>query len=382
MEGWAHLLEIGGGEFAEEALFGEHEAGFTEAGLMEAGDRDGCAGAKRPAADELGGEEHRSGAPEGAVAPSSQKRQQRNNARNRQRVAQVKETATLLRVELERQGALAPVPEDIVAAGGRALDMACPKTKVLEAALRRLTELREENERLRRTGQPAAQDSSPWPAVMPPPGSAPGSLVVNFATWAFQHSSVPTCIILGGDTGGMRMVTCNRAFVALLGLDLISSEIDEPRTASGAPVTWNDLVHSDHHMPERVAAGFANALRDERLQQFQKFCRFRRVRPRPRRDELEDDGGSDVSTPEEPAVSYVPCRLNMKPAQVDGAGNVTAVQSCLVPCEEDWRPTVSKEVADILARAAAAVHSAESHLQVAAEEKITQHECMARAGMC
>ena len=154
------------------------------------------------------------------------------------------------------------------------------------------------------------------------------------------------------------------------------------RTASGAPVTWNDLVHSDCHMPERVAAGFANALRDERLQQFQKFCRFRRVRPRPRRDELEDDCGSDVSTPEEPAVSYVPCRLNMKPAQVDGAGNVTAVQSCLVPCEEDWRPTVSKEVADILARAAAAVHSAESHLQVAVEEKITQHECMARAGMC
>ena len=50
-------------------------------------------------------------------------RKMRNNDRNRQRVAFVKETVQELREELELQGVLEPVPPAIVAAGGRSLDM-------------------------------------------------------------------------------------------------------------------------------------------------------------------------------------------------------------------------------------------------------------------
>jgi PAS domain-containing protein len=149
-------------------------------------------------------------------APGHATRKARNNVRNRHRVAVVKETMDELREELERQGVMEPIAPDIVAAGGRRMDMAAPKAKILSAALQQLVDLKAENERLRQLA--LARNVTPLSLVMPPPDVS-GACVPqsNFVLWAFQQSGVPCFVLYVDEVGKDSIVACNRSFRDLLG---------------------------------------------------------------------------------------------------------------------------------------------------------------------
>ena len=80
---------------------------------------------------------------------SASARKESNNERNKRRIAEVRETVTELRLELVQQGALEPIEPAILAAGGRSLEMAMPKTKILTTVLQQLAHLHADNEKLR-----------------------------------------------------------------------------------------------------------------------------------------------------------------------------------------------------------------------------------------
>jgi hypothetical protein len=194
-----------------------------------------------------------------SLVPTSQPfpvRKVRNNVRNRKRVAVVKETVDELREELERQGAMEPVAPEVVAAGGRRLDMAAPKAKILGAALHQLIHLQAENERLRQLA--LAKNTTPLSLVMPPPGVSSACMEqTNFVSWAFQHSGVPTCIILPHRDV---IIACNRSFRDLLGLAADCGTGETCCLPSGEHVGWNDIVHPDHYTTVDQAQVFLDLL--------------------------------------------------------------------------------------------------------------------------
>jgi hypothetical protein len=194
-----------------------------------------------------------------SLEPTSQPcpvRKVRNNVRNRKRVAVVKETVDELREELERQGAIEPVAPEVVAAGGRRLDMAAPKAKILGAALQQLIHLQAENERLRQLA--LAKNTTPLSLVMPPPGVSSACMEqTNFVSWAFQHSGVPTCIILPHRDV---IIACNRSFRDLLGLAADCGTGETCCLPSGENVGWNDIVHPDHYTTVDQTQAFLDCL--------------------------------------------------------------------------------------------------------------------------
>ena len=202
---------------------------------------------------------------------SNNTRKSRNNVRNRQRVAIVKETVDELREELERQGALEPVAPEIIAAGGRRLEMAMPKTKVLSKALQQLVDLRAENERLRRLA--LTRSVTPLCHVVPPPDvSYPSPSQTDFVSWAFQHSSIPAFITYWGD-GTLRIKACNRSFRELLGL-LPDATGESCILANGGPVSWNDIAHPDHTLDLATVQKYADLMlaKEETFQPWSGVC--------------------------------------------------------------------------------------------------------------
>jgi hypothetical protein len=189
------------------------------------------------------------------------------NSHKRDRVAVERGAVAGLRTELISQGVLQPLPADVLAAGGRSLDMAMPRATVLAAALRQLHELRAENARL---AQCLERRVTPRYLTMGPPGGSTvvdmrgglgaeqlplASSAINFDSWAFQYSSVPTVLWVSSEDVSCRIVSCNRAFGALLGLvDSPHYALDctNPRFPNGAALTWNSISGPDFHLTPEI----------------------------------------------------------------------------------------------------------------------------------
>jgi hypothetical protein len=174
-----------------------------------------------------------------------------------------RESVAGLRTELVAQGVLQALSADVAAAGGRSLDMAMPRATVLAAALWQLRELWAENARL---AQCLERRVAPRYLAMPLPGGSTvadtrgglgaeqlplASPAINFDSWAFQYSSVPTVLCVWSEGLCFRIVSCNRAFGALLGLvDSPHYALDctNPRFPDGTALTWNSISHPDFHL--------------------------------------------------------------------------------------------------------------------------------------
>jgi len=285
---------------------------------------------------------------DGTLLPTegSTKTDKRRNHARELRAAE-RDSVASLRTELLGQGALPALPPGIVASGGRGLEMMCPRTTVLAAALQRLKEQCAEIDRLKRRLQMGA---SPMGLIIGPPGgtedgNGPNTSAKSFSSWAFQHSSVPTFIVYWGG-GELRIVTCNRSFAALVGLAAglapaceastaattshVSFECANPSFSDGSPLTLNSTLHRDNHVTIEQVKCFAEAAAAKEKELVERgvwkgdggaaiVCSVKRFRTT-----LGEDAGNGYN-------NFVPCLVSIKTnAQVTG-GRPTAMCFSLAP---------------------------------------------------